>query len=129
MAGKFIGRFSQLALADLRVPIERWRRTVSLASSQWFGAESALSDAMLATGRHAEQEILLEQLLLAMRRAGWMRRSEALEVVGASEASVQYTASLAVLALLVRDRLGAREFALLYSPFAPLIPLEELGPE
>lgn len=129
MAGKFVGRFSQLALADLRAPIERWRRAVSLASTQWFAAESAVATAMRATGRHAEQEILLEQLLLAMRHAGWMRRSDALEVVGASEASLQYTATLALLALLLRDRLTAREFALLYSPFASLIPPEELGPE
>lgn len=47
----------------------------------------------------------------------------------APEASVQYVATLAMLALLLHDRLSAREFSLLYSQFAPLIPVEELGPE
>ena len=129
MAGKFVGRFSQLDIADLREPVERWRRTVALASTHWFNAESAIATAVRATGRHAEQESLVEQLVRAMHGAGWLRRTDAIEIVGASEASVQYTATLAMLALLLHDRLTTREFTLLYSPFAPIIPVEELGPE
>ena len=129
MASKFLGRLSQLTITDLRVPVEHWRRAVSQGSTQWFVAESAAAEAMRSTDRHVEQEMLLEQLVDLLRRAGWMRHTGALEMVGASEASVQYTATLAILALLLQDRLSPRDFSMLYSPFAPLIPLEELGPE
>jgi hypothetical protein len=49
--------------------------------------------------------------------------------VRATEASGQYLGTLAMLALLVRDRLDAPTFARLYRPFAPHVPVAELGRE
>lgn len=128
-ASKFLGRLSQLQVADLREPIERWRRAVTTSSTGWFAAESALARLMTATGRHEEQERLLTQLVETLRYAGWFRRTSAVEKIGGSEASIQYTATLALLALLLRDQLDGPEFALLYGPFGSIIPLAELGPE
>ena len=128
-AAKFLGRLSRLAIGDLREPIERWRRAVVTSTEQWFAAESALAHAVARSRRHQEQERLLEQLVETLRGAGWFRHTAAVERIGASEASIQYTSTLAMLALLVRDHLGPAEFSTLYGPFAPLIPLDELGRE
>ncbi len=49
--------------------------------------------------------------------------------VRATEASGQYLGTLAMLALLVRDHLEPATFARLYRPFAPHIPVAELGRE
>ena len=128
-ASTFLGRFSQLDVGELREPVERWRRAVSLANRQWFAAEKGVAQAMGTTGRQAEQERLLEQLVAALHRSGWFRSPASIELIGASVASIHYTATLAVLALLLRDQLSGREFALLYSPYASLIAADELGPE
>jgi hypothetical protein len=45
----------------------------------------------------------------------------------ATEPSGQYPATLAMIALLVRDHLDPADFAHLYAPFTDLIPLDELG--
>jgi len=75
------------------------------------------------------QESLLEELSEVVRRRGWWRldRVESAEGQGLTEAGVQYAATLAAIALLVRDVVPAGEFALIYSPFAPIVPIPETG--
>ena len=134
-ASKFVGRVSQLAVEDVRAAVRAWHDVMRTESEAWFGAERAAGNAVAAAGRTAEQEALLADLGESVLRGVWYRdavghRPGTPEArVGATEASGQYVAAVAMLALLVRDRLTAAEFALLYRPFAALIPPEELGPE
>ena len=88
------------------------------------------------TGRRAEQKPLLMHVADAFSTIVWhgggtaREREQAPELrVQASEASGQYLATLAMLALLVRDRLEPSAFAMLYQPFAPHIALDEPTPE
>jgi hypothetical protein len=131
-ASKFVGRVSQLDAAAVRAAVHAWREAMRAESDAWFAAERAVADAVVTAGRTAEQEVLLGHLADAVLRSVWYRcgigqTPEAR--VGATEASGQYIGSIAMLALLVRDHLGAAEFALLYRPFARVIPIDELGRE
>ena len=47
-------------------------------------------------------------------------------MVAGSDAAAQYVATIASLALLVRDALSTADFETLYSPFQGLIPVEAL---
>jgi hypothetical protein len=133
---KFVGRVAQLDLAAVSEAIASWRETMRHDSGTWFAAEEAVARAVVLSGRRAEQQPLLMHVADAFSRIVWYggrgarAREQAPELrVQASEASGQYLATLAMLALLVREELEPSIFALLYEPFAPFIPLDELAPE
>jgi len=123
---KFVGRFAQMDIESVGVTIRTWHR---LADQRWFQAEAAVAAEIEATMRYSEQEMLLEQIADMFQRATWFWRSEPGDAVGAAEPSSQYVSTLAMLALLVRDRLDPNHFEILYQPFAQFIPERELDPE
>ena len=125
----FVHRLAQLDVADLEVVGRTWRRIVSEDPPAWFAAEGAVGQAVRATGRQLAQEALLEQLTDVVRRRGWWRldRVEAAEGQGLTEAGVQYAATLAAIAFLVRDVVPAQDFELIYSPFLELVPIDGPG--
>jgi hypothetical protein len=131
-ASKFVGRVSQLDAEAIRAAIQAWHDVMRAETDAWFSAERAAGHAILVSGRTAEQEILLDRLAECVLRGVWYRDAHGQrpatpeDRVGATEASGQYVATVAMLAVLVRDHLAAAQFALLYRPFATLIPLQEL---
>jgi hypothetical protein len=133
---KFVGRVSQLDLDAVAGALASWRQTMRTDAGGWFAAEEAVARAVVSSGRHADQKPLLMHMADAFAHLVWYggraRREHApppeLHVRG-SEASGQYLATLTMLALLVRDHLEPATFTLLYQPFAPHIPLDELAPE
>jgi hypothetical protein len=126
-ARAFVDRLGQLDVAELEVVGRTWRTIVAEDPPAWFAAEGSVGLAVQATGRQLMQESLLEELSDVVRRRGWWRldRIESAEGQALTEAGVQYAATLAVIALLVRDVVPAREFELIYSPFVPVIPVPE----
>lgn len=132
-ASKFIGRLAQLDLAAVSAAVRSWHEIMRAESDAWFAAERATAHAVSSAGRRAEQEILLGHVAECFRRAVWYRRTQPQappEVrVGSTEASAQYLATVAMVALLVRDCLDPYGFELLYRPFARHIPVEELARE
>lgn len=125
-ARKFLGRLAQLGLDDLGATVRRWH---GLVGTRWFDAEAALTQAMHETDRYAQQESWLGELAAIFQRRPWFSRSMPGIDIGASDASSQYVATIAMLALLVRDQMSAADFALLYEPFAAVIPIEALERE
>ena len=129
-ASLFLERLERLGRAAVDRAVHAWRAAITEEPDTWFSAENALADAIRASGMHAEQEQLLEQLLALFRRAGWFRPPQfgttSAERPGTmkdgSEASAQYVTTIGLLAVLVRDRLSTPVFDLLYKPFAELIP-------
>lgn len=132
---KFVGRLAQLDLDAVCAVVASWHQTMRAETDAWFAAEEALGEAVVASGRRAEQEPLLMHVAQAFARAVWYgpegrRAAPAPERrVGATEATGQYLATLAMLALLTRDHIEATTFDLLYRPFAAHIPPAELAPE
>ena len=133
---KFVGRVSQLDLDAVGGALGSWRQTMRDSASTWFAAEEAVARAVVISGRHGDQKPLLMHMADAFAHIVWYggrtgrEHAPAAELhVQASEASGQYLATLTMLALLVRDHLEPATFALLYQPFAPYIPLDELAPE
>jgi hypothetical protein len=136
VAWEFVGRVSELDADAVRAAVQAWHQVMRAESDAWFAAERAAGHAVLAAGRAPEQEVLLDRLAECVLRRVWYRDGGGglppgtpERRVGATEASGQYVATVAMLGLLVRDHLGAAEFELLYGPFAALIPLAELGRE
>ncbi len=134
-ARMFVGRLAQLDLAAVRAVVADWHQTMREEAGPWLAAEEALAHAVVASGRRDAQRPLLLYVAQAFARAVWYGPEAraggvAPETrVGASEASGQYVATVATLALLARDHLEPAEFELLYRPFVPFIPLAELGRE
>ncbi len=128
-ASKFLGRLAQLDFATLAAAIRDWREAMRLSSREWFVAEEAVAREITATGRYPDQERLLAHMVDVFRRAAWFTSAEPGANVGATDASGQYVATIAMLALLVRDRLRPGEFDVLYQPFARRIPVGELERE
>ena len=130
-ASKFIGRVSQLDIGAVKTVVETWHQLMRAESDAWFAAEMAAARAVRESDRAAEQEVLLGHMADCVLNRVWYRPGGGApeEHVGATEASGQYVASVAMLALLVRDFLAPRDFALLYAPFARFIPLEAVGRE
>jgi hypothetical protein len=125
----FVDRLGRLDIAELEVVGRTWRTIVAADPPTWFAAEGSVGHAIRTTGRQFMQESLLEALSDVVRRRGWWRldRVESAEGQGLTEAGIQYAATLAAIALLVRDVVPAREFELIYSPFVPVVPLPEAG--
>jgi hypothetical protein len=123
----FVNRLGQLDVGDLEVVGRTWRTIVAADPPAWFAAEGSVGQAVRTTGRQLMQESLLEELSDVVRRRGWWRldRIESAEGQGLTEAGVQYAATLAVIAVLVRDVVPTQEFDLIYSPFEPVVPVPE----
>ena len=133
---KFVGRVSQLDIDAVAGALAAWRQSMRADASGWFAAEEAVARAVVSSGRHADQKPLLMHMADAFAHLVWYGGRAAREHapppelrVQGSEASGQYLTTLAMLALLVRDQLEPATFALLYEPFAPYVPLDELAPE
>ena len=130
-ATEFVARVAKLDFDDVRGFIRGWHRVVGTDAEAWFAAEAAIAAAVLRSGRQGEQRQLLVRVADVFTHAVWYRLARAgltpESRIGATEASGQYAATLAMLALLTRDQLSERDFALVYAPFAALIPVEELG--
>ena len=124
----FVHRLARLDVGDLEVVGRRWRAAVTDDATAWFTAEGAVGQAMRETRRQAAQEVVIEDLTDVVRRGGWWRLDHlaGAGAQGLTEAGVQYAATLAAIALLVRDVVPAADVELIYGPFASLIPLAEV---
>lgn len=129
-AAGFIVRVAELELGDVRGYIGDWHAAVARDAEAWFEAEAAVAEAVVQSRRQGEQRVLLRQIAETITNAVWYRRARQSITpehrVGATEASAQYTATLAMLALLARDHLAPRHFSTVYAPFARRIPVAEL---
>jgi hypothetical protein len=121
----FLERLEALDMEQLREAIRVWRRELS---DGWHEADHAVAVAMRDSQRHREQEAVLEALYDVFRRAPWFTNEHPGTRVASSDATAQYIATSAVLALLVCDRLAPQYLQTLYQPFASLIPLADLEP-
>jgi hypothetical protein len=133
-AARFVGRVAQLDHEAVRVAVAAWRQNMRSAYDTWFAAEDQVAQAIVRSGRHMEQRPLLIHMADAFSQRVWTGRPRvesgpAERLVHATEASGQYLATLAMLAVLVRDHLDAATFEQVYQPFAALIPIAELAPE
>jgi hypothetical protein len=108
--------------------LARWRAQATDGQGEaWFAAEDALGDAITATARHdAQQAVLAAMYELFLRRPGRSGHARSLDDPG-SDASTQYVATAALLALLVRDSLAPETVNTLYAPFEDWLPLATLG--
>jgi hypothetical protein len=125
----FVDQLGRFDVAELEVIGRTWRTIVAADPPAWFAAEGSVGQAVRTTGRQLMQESLLEELSEVVRRRGWWRldRIESAEGQGLTEAGVQYAATLATIALLVRDVVTSLDFELIYSPFVPVVPVPETG--
>ena len=135
-ARRFVGRLAQLDVAAARTAVADWHQTMRAEPEAWFASEEALGQAVVSSGRRVEQEPLLMDVAQAFARAVWYgpeargAHVPAPELrVRSSEAAGQYLATVAMLAVLVRDHLEPATFARLYRPFAAFIPPAALAPE
>jgi hypothetical protein len=137
-AHRFVGRVAQLDPDAVRAAVATWRESMRHDLEAWFAAEEAVARAVVAAGRHHEQRPLLMHLAEAFAHYVWYGSGRPRLTPGdaapelraqATEASGQYLGTLAMLALLVRDHLAPEAFALLYRPFAILVPLAALARE
>jgi hypothetical protein len=133
-ARRFVGRLAQLDPDAVSAGVRAWRESMREESGAWFAAEEAVAHAVVASGRHDEQRPLLMYVAESFAYRVWYGGRARLTLgesapeirVGATEASGQYLATLAMLALLVRDHLEPATFEILYRPFAALIPVVEI---
>ena len=118
----FVRRLERLDVAALEEVGRRWRDTVADDPPAWFAAEGAVGRAVRATRRQLAQETVLETLAEVVKRRGWWRldRVEGDDGQGLTEAGVQYAATLAAIAFLVREVVPAADFELIHGPFAAL---------
>ena len=124
----FVRRLRRLDVGHLEAVGRAWRTIVANDPPGWFAAESAIGRAVRATDRRQAQENLLAELTEVVRRRGWWRLDHLTgpDGQGLTEAGVQYAATLAAIALLVRDVAPAQDVELIYGPFAAFIPAAEL---
>jgi len=117
---QFLAAIQRLTIEQWREVIEAWRTTVTDA---WHEAGSAVAAAVSESDRRQAQEALLSELGDITRRMRWDRGDTAGNSTQAIESTAYYVASLAALALFVRDRITRRELDALYLPFMGVIPL------
>jgi hypothetical protein len=128
VAMAFVRRLRRLDVGHLEAVGRAWRTIVANDPPGWFAAESAIGRAVRSTDRQQAQEAVLVELTEVVRRRGWWRLDHLTspDGQGLTEAGVQYAATLAAIALLVRDVAPAQDVELIYGPFAALIPAAEL---
>ena len=122
---RFLGRLRGLSLEQLGEAIRAWRSALA-ENSMWHRAEDAVSSAIARTGRHRGQSAIVEHLFNLFREAPWFKASQPGSLIAGSDAAAQYVATIASLALMVRDALSRADFEMLYFPFQALIPAEGL---
>ncbi len=129
-ARMFIGRVSRLDVEAVRGIVATWRDSMRHGAEAWLAAEDAVGLAVVASGRHHEQRPLLVHVADAFAHLVWHGGTAEPELrIQATEASGQYLATVAMLAVLVRDRIDAATFDLIYRPFAAYIPPTKLERE
>ena len=116
---QFLEAIQRLTIEQWREVIEAWRTTVTDA---WHDAGSAVAAAVTESDRRQAREELLSELGDITRRMRWDGGDRAGDSAQAIESTAHYVASLAALAVLVRDRIARREFDALYLPFRGVIP-------
>ena len=116
---RFLEAIQRLTIEQWREVIEAWRATVTDA---WHDAGSAVAAAVTESDRRQAREELLSELGEITRRMRWEGGEAPGAFTQAIESTAQYVASLAGLALLVRDRIPRRDFDALYFPFMAVIP-------
>ena len=115
-----------LDFGALGVVVAAWRELMNVAGDDWLAAEHAMNDAIVASGRVAEHDALIEQLGSSFRRPTGIAPAAAVGPAAARAASAEYVTSVALGAVLVRDRLSREQFASLYAAVAAVIPVESL---
>ena len=120
---RFLAGLRALSFPDLGRAVGAWRSKIDDA---WHDAEDAVSRAIADTERHDERQRALEALYEVFRDAPWFSRREPGSRVPGSDASAQYVATAAMLALLVRDRLEPSQVGVLLAPFEGLIEGDEV---
>ena len=121
---RFFSRLEAMRFEELKEVVDCWR---SVVGEEWHRAEDALAQAISRAGRHDEQWRIQEQVFELFRNGPWFKASYPGSLISATEASAQYLVSTALFALLVADELRPSEVAVLYAPFAGVIPPEALG--
>lgn len=121
---RFLEAIQRLTIEQWREVIEAWRTTVTDA---WHDAGSAVAAAVTDSGRRQAREELLSELGDITRRMRWDDEEAAGTLTQGIESTAHYVASLAGLALLVRDHITRREFDALYLPFMGVIPLATIN--
>ena len=119
-ARRFLEAIQRLSTEQWGEVIEAWRTTVTDA---WHDASAAVGAAVMESDRRQAREELLSELGEITKRMRWNRGDRAGNATQALESTAHYVASLAALALLVRDRIARHEFDALYRPFRGVIPL------
>ena len=124
----FVRALARLEISDLEAVGRAWRSAVGDDPPGWFGAEGSVAHAVIVTQREAEQAIVIQAVTEMVCGCGWWRldRPAGADGYAMTGASVQYAATLSAIALLVRDFVPADYVALLYCPFAALIPVADL---
>jgi hypothetical protein len=117
---RFLEAIERLTIEQWREVIAAWRTTVTDA---WHDAGSAVDAAVRDSNRQQAREEVLSELGELTRRMRWDRGDSAGDSSQAIESTAHYVASLAALALLVRDRITRQELDALYLPFAGVIAL------
>lgn len=117
---RFLEATQRLTVEEWKEVIAAWRATVTDA---WHDADSAVAAAVAASERRQAREELLSELQDIIRRVRWNGADWTGSSREATESTAHYLASLAGVALLVRDRIAHREFDALYFPFMGVIPL------
>ena len=122
---RFLEAIQGLTIERWGEVIEAWRTTVTGA---WHDAGTAVAAAVTETDRRQAREELLSELGDITRRMRWDRGDAAGNSTQALESTAYYVASLAALAVLVRDRITRHEFDALYLPFVGVMPLATIDP-
>ena len=121
---RFLEAIQRLTIEQWREVIEAWRTTVTDA---WHDAGSAVAAAVTESNRRQAREELLSELGDITRRMRWDAGEAASTWTQPIESTAHYVASLAGLALLVRDRITRGEFDALYLPFTGVIPVATIN--
>jgi hypothetical protein len=121
---QFLEAIQSLTIEQWREVIAAWRATVTDA---WHDADAAVAAAVAESERRQAREELLSELGDITRRIRWNGGDRTGSSAQATESTALYLASLAGLALLVRDRITRRQFDALYLPFMGVIPLATIN--
>jgi hypothetical protein len=121
---RFLEATQRLSVEQWKDVIAAWRTTVTDA---WHEADAAVAAAVAASERRQAREELLSELQDIIRRVRWNGADWTGRSREATESTAHYLASLAGVALLVRDRIAHREFDALYLPFMGVIPLATIN--